>query len=376
MAHRQAALRSAPNRIGRRAQGAGFSVERPADQGIHRLFHLGGQVFHRSGAVIHPLPVRGEDREGLEDVRAGGFRESLHPVAVKIGHAQVGGRVEHFHPAVSEGMHARDDDIGREDAVSASRMDFAIDRGGDHRRILERQLPEFPIPVEDGAAALAPEVEHRKVSPSLGVDVAVHALVLRVAPVGDGPGVEGGQVPLDDLQVVPDLESGLDEPVGQVAVDGIGTHVDGPGEGHRTGRGLVLRRHLHIGSGRQDPGPFLLFPDHIPPPDGHGLPGRRERRHEAGALRIRIVEIQRSDVAGHRNLPVVRENGRRPVGPLSVRAQVRPPPARKEQEEREDDQPGPVTGVHSAQHSRSSTNRFFRIPRSGSCRTLRPACRW
>ena len=273
-------------------------------------------------------------------------------------------------------MHARDDDVGRKDAVAAFRVDFAIDRGGDHRRILERQFPELPAPVQDRAAAFPPEIEHRQVSPSLGVDVAVHALVLRVAPVGDGLGVEGRQVPLDDLQVVPDFESGLDEPVGQVAVDGIGTHVDGPSEGHRSGRGLVLRKHLHIGSGRQDPGPFLLFPDHLPPPDGHGLTGRRECGHEAGALRIRIVEIQRSDIARNRYLPIVRENRRRAVGPFSDGTQVRPPPAPEEQEEREDRQPGSFTDSHSAPHNRSNTNRFFRIPRSGSVRTLRPACRW
>ena len=273
-------------------------------------------------------------------------------------------------------MHRGDDDVGREDAEAAFRMDLAVHGGRNHRRIPEGQFAQGAAAVEDGAAALAPEIEHRQVSPALGVDMAVHALVLRVPPVGDGLGVEAFQMPFHDLQVVPDFEAGLDEAVGQESIDRIPAHMDGPAEGLRPRRRPVLGKDLHVRSRRQHPGPCLFLPDHIPAPDLHGGSGRCEGGHEAGGVRIRVVEVERGDVAGNGDVPVVRENGCRAVGSRPDGTQFRRPPARKEQEERRQCHPGTVNDSRSAQHSRNNTNRFSRIPPSGSSPTRCPACRW
>ena len=122
-------------------------------------------------------------------------------------------------------MHGRNDDVGGEYTETPFGMDLSVNGGGDHGRIPERELTELSVPVEDGAAALAAKVEHGQVAASLGVDMAVHALVFGMAPVREHARVEILQIPLLDFQVIPDFETGLDAPVGQIRIDPVADNV-------------------------------------------------------------------------------------------------------------------------------------------------------
>ena len=276
-------------------------------------------------------------------------------------------------------MDGRDDDIVGEDAVAACRMNFTINGGRDHRRIVQGQFAQLAATVEDGAAALAPEVEHGKVAAPLGVDVAVHAVVAGVAPVGDIAGIEALEIPFLNLQVVPNLEAGLDEPVGEVGVDRVGADVDRPRLADRLSGRPVGGGHFDVGacSGRQQLFPGLLFPDDVASLAGNGHAAGSERSGKVRSVRIGIVEVERGDVAGNGNVAVVGEDGFRPVGAHAGGLHVvRPRAGKREENQHQERQKRPVTSFHSSQQNRNNTNNSCRTRRSGCARRRRPACRW
>ena len=253
-------------------------------------------------------------------------------------------------------------------------MDFAVDGGGDHGGVAQVELAQGAVPVEDGAAALPAQVEERQVAAPLRVDVAVHAFVLRVAPVGDGARGEGREVPLHDLQVVPDLEAGLDEPVGQIRVHRIRADVQAPGEADRAGRAFVGGFHPDVAAfgGGQELLPRMGRPHDFAAAEGPGGAAGAEPGLEALAVGVGVVEIERRNVDRHGDVPVVREKRLRPVGADAGRTHVHTGARDAGQEQQERDQPA---NSHCVSQNSKNTNKSCRILRSDSAGSRRPACR-
>ena len=264
--------------------------------------------MHLCGAIVNVVSVGGEDGEGLEHVRSGGLRERVHPVRVEICHAKVRFLVEDLHPLSGCRMQGRNDDVGGKNTETPFGMDLSVNGGGDHGRIPERELTELSVPVEDCAAALAAEVEHGQVAAPLGVDMAVHALVFSMAPVRKDARVEILQIPLLDFQVIPDFETGLDAPVGQIRIDAVGRYVDVPGAGNDLSIVSPDCMYLDIAAcscGEQGC-PVFLLPHHFAAFEYPGVVAGGEEGLEAGSGRVGIVEIQRRNIAGDGNVLVIR----------------------------------------------------------------------
>ena len=146
------------------------------------------------------------------------------------------------------------------------------------------------------------------------MDVAVHAFVAGVAPVGDGVLVEALQVALHDLEVVPDFEAGLDEPVGEVGIDPVRAHVEGPVPPHGRSAGAPGAFHFDVMAGGEELCPAFFFPADFPAPESHGFRSACEAGHETAAGGIGIVEIERRYVAGNGNILIFRIDETIPVG--------------------------------------------------------------
>ena len=205
-------------------------------------------------------------------------------------------------------MHGRNDDVGGKYTETPFGMDLSVNGRGNHGRIPERELTELSVPVEDCAAALAAEVEHGQVAAPLGVDMAVHALVFSMAPVRKDARVEILQIPLLDFQVIPDFETGLDAPVGQIRIDAVGRYVDVPGAGNDLSIVSPDCMYLDIAAcscGEQGC-PVFLLPHHFAAFEYPGVVAGGEESLEAGSGWISVVEIQRRNIAGDGNVLVIR----------------------------------------------------------------------
>ena len=230
-------------------------------------------------------------------------------------------------------------------------MNLPIDSRGDHGTVLQGQLAKRSVAVEDGTASLAAQIEHGQVASSLSVDVAVHAVVARVPPVGDVTGLETFQIPFLDLQVVPYFEAGFDEPVRQIGIDPVRADMDGPLPGYGAIGTSVGRDNRDVGtcSSFHQACPLLFFPDDFPSPQRYGQAASGENGRETGTVRIGIVEIERCDIAGNGDVGVVREQGRRTVGTRSCRTHIKAPSAREQKEGRQKEpcKPDQIIPFHS-----------------------------
>ena len=235
VAYRTAAYGGVPQGVGRSAEFPRFRIEGHAHQRVTHLFQSCGELAVRRGAEKHRPPICRKHGEGLKYVLPGICREGEHVIAVEICHTKVGRRVVHLHTAVCCGVHGRDYNVGGKHAPAPFRMDLPVNGGGYHGGIAQVQLAQAAAPVQDGAAPFTADVEHRQAPPSLRMDVAIHAPVAGVAPVGNSAGIEVFQIPFLDFQVVPDFETGLYETVGEIPVYRIRAHMNLPRERYLAG---------------------------------------------------------------------------------------------------------------------------------------------
>ena len=300
----------APDGVRLLGDAAGIGVEGGAHQVVFDVLDL---LRDRQGvghAIIDGLTVGGEAREGLELVGPRDVRNVDHQVVVEVRDRQVGGRVVDLHPFARQGVEARDDDVGREDAETARRVQFAVDGAGEHALRVERQLAELAVLVEDGAAVRAADVVEGIVPARLAVDVAVHAGVVGMLVVADDDFVEILDAALHDGHFVEHLVGRLDEAVGQVAVDGVFADEDPPAVADRLafdlGRGLDLDG--LAGRVGQEGLPRAYAPFDLGALERDGLAVHGEGRARLADALHRIAEVQRRDVGRDGYFLVVRIN--------------------------------------------------------------------
>ena len=205
------------------AEAARPLVEGDAHQGVLQAPDVARQADGVGGAVVDVAAVGRERREGLEHEAVGRQRRRDDAALLQVGHVDVAARVEHLEPPSRVAVEGGDDLLRRVSDVPAGRREPEVDAAGD------AQLLEPPLAVEDGPAARAAHVHHRQTGRLAGVGMAVHAAVVELLVVADGPGVERLQAALLDAYLVPYLVVGLDEAVGQVGVYLLLGH--GPAEG-------------------------------------------------------------------------------------------------------------------------------------------------
>ena len=154
-------------------------------------------------------------------------------MTLEIGNINIALGVVHLQPLVGTRGEGWNDDIGGEDDVAPRRRETIIDARRDHRvggcRRLEVQFAHVAMVVEDCSPTLSPDIHHRQLRVAVGESMTVHAPVLLEMPVGKGFDIEIRNVPLLNLEVIPHLVVGFDEPVGKYRVDGVGGN--GPPEG-------------------------------------------------------------------------------------------------------------------------------------------------
>ena len=118
-----------------RAEGASSVVERYATEGIMDITDIVAQLKSHgygvatrigSRAEIYPLTIGRETREGFESRSSIAHkRRESHSRRVEVGNTEIARSVEHLETTDARGMERRNDDIGREDSITARRMTAA-----------------------------------------------------------------------------------------------------------------------------------------------------------------------------------------------------------------------------------------------------------
>ena len=183
---------------------------------------------HVDGAVVELAAVGSPAGEGFEVVVC--FEDVGEGVAVGIVEDEVRAVVYHFNLLGALHVEGLSGLVGGEDHPVACGVPGGIDGGGEDGVVLHVEFFQPFSVSNDGAAVGGAHVEEHAARVVVLIVVAVDAVVFLLVEAAivliDGLHVEGLQVALVEAELTVELVAGLDETVGEVAVDGLGGDVE------------------------------------------------------------------------------------------------------------------------------------------------------
>ncbi len=207
-----------------RAETAPFRIEVDAAEVVMQAGYRIGHGSGRSRAEIERTTVGREGREGLERFVGGGQWRGQQLVCLPVIHDDVGLEVEHLHPLRRMEILCRL--VHREGYVTAGRVPIGIDQRGEILELLRFQLDHLIAHGQIGSAPFRTHVQQHPVGILLAEGVAVDTVEIAHLVFVDRGLLKTAQIALVNAHPVPQCITRLDEPVGQVAVDRLGSHAD------------------------------------------------------------------------------------------------------------------------------------------------------